>query len=435
MRNPRYLIALGLLSAAVPLSAAPARGKAAPQVPPAVVSPVNIEFAHLLDEERAERLQPLIEHFNSQQKDAHIKLVRRVAGDTPKQLNLVTQEEQARFVAQKPHFKPLYEVMKSAKEPFDSNRFSPELREGLVDAKGQLMALPLAFSTPVLYINKSAFRKAGLNPDTPPQTWQQMQDTAGRLFEAGERCPYTTSWPVWIFLDNMSAWSGVEVSDAKGIPTFNGLVQVKHVAMMASWHKAKYFQTFGQRDEADRRFANGECAMLTSSSSLYPALLDNKGVEAGVSALPYHDDVYGAPKNTIADGASLWVSGDLKPAEIKGVAKFISYLLGPEVQINMTAIGGFLPLTSVARATAGSRLLQADMSALRVAFTQLQGKTVLPKLRLAQIAPVRSILEEELDAVWANRKPAKEALDNAVMRAGALLRKATESSGKPRRGS
>ena len=175
--------------------------------------------------------------------------------------------------------------------------------------------------------------------------------------------------------------------------------------------------------------------MLTSSSSLYPALLDNKGVEAGVSALPYHDDVYGAPKNTIADGASLWVSGDLKPAEIKGVAKFISYLLGPEVQINMTAIGGFLPLTSVARATAGSRLLQADMSALRVAFTQLQGKTVLPKLRLAQIAPVRSILEEELDAVWANRKPAKEALDNAVMRAGALLRKATESSGKPRRGS
>lgn len=430
MCNVRLLMVVGLASVALPLSAAPARAKAGGGAPVVAVSPVRIEFAHLLDEERAERLLPLVEHFNSQQKEAHVTLVRRVAGDAPKQLNLVTPEEQARFAAQKTRFKPLHEVMKAAKEPFDVGRLSPELREGLVDAKGQLMALPLAFSTPVLYINKAAFRKAGLDPENPPRTWLQMQEMAGQLVESGVRCPFTTSWPVWIFLDNMSAWSGVDVGDAKGLPAFNGLVQVKHVAMMASWHKAKYFHTFGPRDEADRRFASGECAMLTSSSSLYPSLVDGKSVEAGVSALPYHDDVYGAPKNTLADGASLWVSGDLKPAEIKGVARFISYLLGPEVQINLTAIGGFLPLTAVARATAGSRLLQSDLSAVRVAFNQLQSKAVLPKLRLAQVEPVRSILEEELDAVWANRKPAKEALDHAVMRAGAVLRKVGENKAK-----
>ena len=334
-----------------------------------------------------------------------------------------------RYTAQKTKFKPLYEVMKAAKEPFDAGRLSPELREGLTDGQGHLIALPLAFSTPVLYINKAAFRKAGLNPDTPPKTWQEMQDTAGKLFEAGERCPFTTSWPVWVFLDNMSAWSGVEVGDPKGQPAFNGLVQVKHVAMMSSWYKAKYFHTFGYRDEADRRFANGDCAMLTSSSSLYTSLLDSKAVETGVSALPYHDDVYGAPKHTLADGASLWVSGELKPAEVKGVAKFVNYLLGPEVQINLTALGGFLPLTSVARATAGSRLLQSDLEAVRVAFSQLQGqgKAGSPKLRLSQFERVRSILEEELDAVWANRKPAKEALDDAVARANSAVRMLVDS--------
>ena len=46
---------------------------------------------------------------------------------------------------------------------------------------------------------------------------------------------------------------------------------------------------------------------------------------------------------------------------------------------------------------------------------------MLPKLRAAQMESVRSILEEELDAVWANRKPAKEALDSAVMRATSRL--------------
>lgn len=429
MRKTPVWMALGAIIVAMPLYAAPVRHKAAPAAP-AVVSPVKIEFSHLLDEERAERLEPLIERFNSMQKDAQVTLVRRVSGDAPKQLNLVTPEEQARFVAQKVRFRPLYEVMKAAKEPFDVNKLSPELREGLTDAKGQLMALPLAFSTPVLYINKAAFRKAGLDPEAPPKTWEQMQDMAGRLFEAGERCPFTTSWPVWVFLDNMSAWSGADVGDAKGAPVFNGLVQVKHVAMMASWYKAKYFHTFGNRDEADRRFANGECAMLTSSSSLFPSLVESKTIEAGVAPLPYHDDVYGSPKNTLADGASLWVSGDLKPAEAKGVAKFVSYLLGPEVQIAMTAVDGFLPLTSVARATAGSRLLQADMAAVRVAFNQLSGKPAAPKLRVAQLEPVRSILEEELDAVWANRKPAKEALDHAVARASSALRAFSDGRAK-----
>ena len=133
MRNTELLVTVGLLVSALPLYAAPARGKTVAP-PPAVVSPVNIEFSHLLDEVRAERFEPLIERFNGQQKDVHITLVRRVAGASPKQLNLVTPDEQARFIAQKSRFKPLHEVMKAAKEPFEASRLSPELREGLTDA-------------------------------------------------------------------------------------------------------------------------------------------------------------------------------------------------------------------------------------------------------------------------------------------------------------
>jgi sn-glycerol 3-phosphate transport system substrate-binding protein len=192
--------------------------------------------------------------------------------------------------------------------------------------------------------------------------------------------------------------------------------------MMASWHKARYFHSFGRADEADRRFAQGECAMLTSSSSLFTSLSENKTVEVGVSALPYHDDVYGAPKNTLADGASLWVAAGLKPAEVKGAAKFVSYVLGPEVQINLTLAGGYLPITPVARAAASSKLLQADLAGLQVAYAQLRGKTSLPSVRPAQIESVRMIIDEELEAVWANKKPAKEGLDQAVLRGNAIMR-------------
>lgn len=417
-----FMLLAGVLVAA---QAAAAPAPAAPGV-------ARIELSHQLEEERAARLEPLVEAFNSQNKDVQVSLVRRVEGDAPRHLNLVNREDHARLVASKVRFRPIHEIMREAKQPIDASRLSPELREGMLDSKGQVAGLPVAFATPVLYINREAFRKAGLNPDAPPKSWAEVQDTAGKLFVSGSACPFTTSWPAWVHVDNMSAWNGADVSDSKGQLAINGLVQIKHVAMLATWHKAKYFSYFGRRDEADRRFASGECAMLTSSSWLYSSLNEQKAVDFGVAQLPYHDDVYGAPKNTLADGLSLWAGQGLKRDETRAVARFVNYILGPEVQLQMTVAGGFLPMTSVARAAAGSKLLKGEVAALQVSYGQLQGRAMTPPLRVSQTDRVRLIVEEELEAVWENRKPAKEALDHAVRRGNAVM--APVASGKKRRG-
>ena len=42
-------------------------------------------------------------------------------------------------------------------------------------------------------------------------------------------------------------------------------------------------------------------------------------------------------------------------------------------------------------------------------------------LRVSQVEAVRIIVDEELEAVWAGKKPAKEALDTAVLRGNAVL--------------
>ena len=386
-----------------------------------VAAPAEIDLSHQLDEERAERLEKIVGRFNAAQKDYQIKLSRRVQGDAPKDLNLVTREEQAKFVAMKGRFLPLHQVMKDNKESFDSSKLAPELRVGLGDAKGNLFALPVALSTPVLYINKEAFRKAGLDPEKPPKTWMEAQKAADKLFEAGVSCPYSTSWPSWVHLDNLSAWNGAEVADAKGKLVFNGLVQVKHTAMMTTWAKARYFVYFGRRDEADRRFAAGECGMLTSSSALFAALPDARKAQTGVSALPYHDDVQGAPQQTLADGASLWIGAGQKATEYKGVASFISFLMQPEVQVELTAQEGFLPMSPAARAAAESKLLKDDVAALSVAGRQLQGPAALRVIRVSEIEPVRIIAEEELEHAWAGKTPAKLALDRAVSRGNAVM--------------
>ena len=236
-----------------------------------------------------------------------------------------------------------------------------------------------------------------------------------------------TSWPAWVHIDNLSAWNGGEVSDPKGKLDFNGLVQVKHTAMLTTWSKAKFFVYFGRRDEADRRFAEGDCGMLTSSSSLFGTLRDSRKVETGVSALPYHDDVPDTPQHTLADGASLWVGAGMNADEYKGVATFVSFLMQPDLQVEFTALEGFLPMTPVARAAADSQLLRADVAGLDVAYLQLHGKGALRTLRVSQIEPVRVIVEEELEAAWSGKKPAKEALDSAVERGNEALPAALEA--------
>ena len=86
---------------------------AAPKPTPAPAR-IDIQLSHQLDEERAERVEKLVDRFNAQQKDVTLMLVRRVEGDAPKHINLVTRDEQSRFVANRGKFKPLYEVMRDA---------------------------------------------------------------------------------------------------------------------------------------------------------------------------------------------------------------------------------------------------------------------------------------------------------------------------------
>jgi len=250
-----------------------------------------------------------------------------------------------------------------------------------------------------------------------------MQGMLDKLQEVGGYdCPYTTSWPVWVHVDNVSAVSGLPATTDKGVLAFNGLPQVKHIAMMATWSKANYFRLFGRRNEASQKFIDGECAMITTDSREIVDFRDIKGVELGVAPLPFHDDIFGGRQHTMADGASLWAGAGYSKAQYKQAAKFIAYLLTPEMQIELVRAYGQLPLTPAARAAARSKLLKDDDRTLQVAYASIDGKGALPSVRVANIDPIRIIVNEELEAVWANKKPAKEALDMAVERGNAVLR-------------
>ena len=207
------------------------------------------------------------------------------------------------------------------------------------------LALPLNTARPVLYYNRDALRGAKLNPRKAPRTWYEMAAVLDSLSRAGQSCAYTTAWPAWVLLEN----SGGELSPQ---------VMVRWTSMLATWEKSGFFSYSGRANEAEARFAKGECAVLTSSSASRRALTKQVGFDLGIAPLPYYADSV-VSRALPASSPAVWVK-----SQSVGVTNFFAFLA----------------------------------------------------TRTAHAYRERELLEEELEAVWRSGKSAPDALKSFQVR-------------------
>ena len=73
-----------------------------------------------------------------------------------------------------------------------------------------MLSMPFNSSTPVFYINKDAFKKAGLDPAKAPRPGPRWQ-AAEKLQAAGYPCGFSTGWPSWMHIENFSAWHNLPI--------------------------------------------------------------------------------------------------------------------------------------------------------------------------------------------------------------------------------
>ena len=399
---------------AAPQTAAPAAGPAS----------AEIELVHTLGADKGAQLQKLVDRYNAKTTGPKIVIQDRPwsAGTLPHLMILGERDQQA-FLSGPMRYRPVHQVMKDAGIKMETLRAPAMMTPTPLDAANRLNALPVGLATPVMFYNKQAFKEAGLDTENAPPTWQALQGALGKLVAAGQSCPYTTAQPAWVLVENTSAWHNepVVVESKKSTAlAINGMLEVKHVAMLSSWVKARYLHLFGRDDEAVEHFAKGECAVLTAASSEWPSLKRQAGFEVGVAPLPYHEEYYGAPQNTLADGPAMWVGAGKKAADYKAVAQFIDYWLTAESQVEWQRNAGYLPLNRAGLLASRSELLGHDLENVQVAVDQLASKPATPQSSAQPVVDrekVRRILDEELAGVWADQKAAKEALDNAVTRA------------------
>ncbi|HEY8710765.1 MAG TPA: sn-glycerol-3-phosphate ABC transporter substrate-binding protein UgpB [Burkholderiaceae bacterium] len=413
---------------------------------------VEIQWWHSMGGQLGDWVNDLAKDFNASQKE--YKVVPTFKGSYPESMTAaiaafragnapdilqVFEVGTATMMASKGAIVPVGKVMKDSGLKFDPKAYIPAVAGYYTAPNGQMLSLPFNSSTTVFFYNKDAFKAAGLDPAKPPTTWPEVVLAAAKLKASGNACPFTTSWQSWTQLESFSAWhntlfatknNGFDGMDARLL--INGPLQVRHIQNLANMAKQGLFVYKGRNNVPDATFISGECAMFTGSAGLYGAVKQNSKFAFGISTLPYYPDVAGAPQNTIIGGASLWVMAGKKPAEYKGVAAFFNYLSSPEVQSASHKRTGYLPITTAAYLLTEKSGYYKENPGTDVAVTQMIRKTTDKSrgIRLGNFVQIRTIIDEELEQVWAGKKTAKEALDAATKRGNEQLEKFQKANAK-----
>ncbi len=406
----------------------------------------EIQWWHSMTGANGDRVNAMADGFNKSQSNYKVTAVYKGSYDESmtaaiaafragKAPNIVQVFEvgTATMMGAKGAIVPVYKLMKDAGVKFDPKSYVGAVAGYYTDSKGNMLSFPFNSSTPVFYINKDAYQKAGLDPNKAPNTWTEFAAVAGKLKASGQACVYTTGWPSWVHVENFSAWHNLPIGTLEnGIAglgtkfTVNSPEHVAHVQMLVDFAKNGWFTYAGRKNEAEAKFFSGECAMLTSSSAAQGNIRKNAKFAFSVNFLPHNDQIKGAPQNSIIGGASLWVLSGRPAVENKGVAQFFSYLSSAELQAQWHKDSGYVPITNAAADLTKSSGYYEKNPGTDVAVKQLNFKVPTANskgLRFGNFVQGRTVIEEEIESALAGKKTAKQAMDDAVQRGNDILRK------------
>ena len=305
------------------------------------------------------------------------------------------------------------------------DRFWPALRVNAMEA-GRVYGVPYQNSTPVMYINETEFRAAGLDPDHPPATWAEWEDAARKLTkrDGGN----TTQWGLmmvssydtlgWLFSGlTMSnggqyydqAWGGEvyynQPSTLGALQFLDTLVHKDHVMP----------EGVTDPNAVASAFFSGRAAMIVNSTGALGFVRDNMKQPYRVAFIPR------ALRNAVPiGGGSLIIPKGNSPERQAAAWTFIKEMTTPEVAGGWSRFTGYFAPNRHAYDLPEMKSYLADHPDAKVALDQLQ--YAQPWFATYATVAVRKAMEDQVQAVLSGRIKPAEAVANAQHAADELLR-------------
>ena len=334
MKNKKWMAILlgGIMAASL---AAPCSVSAAEKT--------TLTFWHAMGGTNGEVLQQIVDDFNASQDEIEVKAeYQGTYDDTITKLKAAMQSDSGL-----PDVCQMYDV--GTKFMYDSGAVIPvedkfestgydkssvmDVISSYYTVDGKQYAMPFNVSTPMLYYNKDVFEAAGLDPETPPTTYDEVLEDAKKIVESGAApVGYSQAIYGWFF-EQQLAGLGV---------------------------------TYGNND-------NGR-GMIIASTAILKNAVDSSPFEVGTGYLPRIEQ--NDEGGVIIGGGSLWLTDTGNEANEDAAWKFIEYITTPDVQAKWSMGTGYFAINEKAYETDDMKAYLEENPNFETAINQLKDSPV-----------------------------------------------------------
>ncbi len=299
-------------------------------------------------------------------------------------------------------------------------------------------SMPFNSSTPVMYYNKDAFEAAGLDPENPPATFEEIEDASRKIAESNpEMKGFALQAYGWLFeqlLANQGALLMNKDNGRSDTPTEIGFTEEQGKSIF-NWVKnmidEETFANYGTNgDNMVSGFLAEDVAMFMQSSASARDVIDNAPFEVGVAFIPHPEST--EREGVVIGGASLWMVDGKEQAEKDAAWEFMKYLQTPEVQAEWHVGTGYFAINPAAYEEQVVLDAYKEMPQLQVTVEQLQStkSSFATQGAIMDMIPEgRRIVETALETVY-NGGDVDEAYQNTVEQLNQAIKNANAARGE-----
>ena len=285
--------------------------------------------------------------------------------------------------------------------------------------EGQTWGIPFQRSTIVAYYNKDLFRAAGLDPEAPPTTWDEMIEMGKALTKDdtyGLMIP-STGYPYWMF-QALAIQNGKEVMSGDGLTTyFDDPTVVETLEFWKSLSTEHGIMPTGTVEWGTLRqaFLEGQTAMMWHSTGNLTAVKKGASFDFGVAELPAN-----VRKGSPTGGGNFYLFKDTTDEERAAALKLMQFMTSPEQAAAWSIGTGYMGVSPAAYETEALQGYTAEFPPALVARNQLEN--AVAEFSTFETARVRDGLNNAIQSALTGAKEPAEALAEAQAAAVRLLK-------------
>jgi sn-glycerol 3-phosphate transport system substrate-binding protein len=309
--------------------------------------------------------------------------------------------------------------------------FWPALKLNATE-QGHVYGVPFQNSTPLLYYSVDAFKDVGLDPDTPPVTWQDWVDDLRKLTRHdgstttrwGLMFPGTYDYLGWITSALAMSNGGEYYNPGYGgevyytAPTTIGAVRLID-AMVHKWHVMPEGVT--DANAVTTAFFQGRTAMMILSTGSLSFVRENMKTPYRTAFLP-RSLVNAAP----IGGASLIIPRGNSPERQAAAWTLIKWLTSPEIAGGWSRFTGYFAPRIAAYDLPEMTTFMAEHPDAKVALDQLA--YARGWFATYNTVGVRKALEDGVQAVLSGKATPGAAMEAAQKQADSLMQPYVEQT-------